>query len=50
MEVPLAWRPKMKKIIKHKITIDACPFCEGMWLDDGEIEKLNKLKVKENGK
>jgi len=36
-------RTKMKKIEKHSVTIDVCPFCEGLWLDNGEIDKLNNL-------
>ncbi|MBN2881833.1 zf-TFIIB domain-containing protein [Candidatus Woesearchaeota archaeon] len=40
---------KLKKVQKEKITIDVCPHCNGMWLDDGEIDKLVK-KVKTNGK
>ncbi len=34
---------KMKKVTKNKITIDVCPNCNGMFLDDGEIEKLLKV-------
>ena len=34
---------KLDKIEKNNIVIDVCPFCQGMWLDDGEIEKLSKL-------
>lgn len=37
---------KLDKIKKNKIVIDVCPFCQGMWLDDGEIEKLYKLNKK----
>ena len=42
----------LDKIKKNKIVIDVCPFCQVMWLDDGEIEKLFKLtkKVRKNGK
>ena len=36
----------MEKLIKNKIEIDICPYCNGMWLDDGEIHKLNKEEVK----
>jgi len=52
-------KSKMKKLIKQNIEIDVCPYCNGMWLDDGEITKLNsemkkssqnKLEVKKNGK
>ncbi len=34
----------MDKLIKNKIEIDICPYCNGMWLDDGEINKLMRLK------
>lgn len=42
---------KLDKIEKNEIMIDVCPFCQGMWLDDGEIEKLSKFnkEVKQNG-
>jgi Zn-finger nucleic acid-binding protein len=36
---------KMKKIEKENITIDVCEYCEGMWLDHGEIEQINKVAV-----
>ena len=43
---------KLDKVEKNKIVIDVCSFCQGMWLDDGEIDKLSKLnkKVIKNGK
>lgn len=34
---------RMDKVEKHGITIDVCPFCSGIWLDDGEIEKMVSL-------
>ncbi|MBI5389074.1 zf-TFIIB domain-containing protein [Candidatus Woesearchaeota archaeon] len=30
----------MKKLKRESIIIDVCHKCNGMWLDDGEIEKL----------
>ncbi len=30
----------MKKIQKEDVIIDVCETCNGMWLDDHEIEKL----------
>jgi Zn finger protein HypA/HybF involved in hydrogenase expression len=39
---------KLDKIEKNKIVIDVCPFCQGIWLDDGEIEKLSKINVSVN--
>ncbi|MGE0792895.1 MAG: zf-TFIIB domain-containing protein [Candidatus Woesearchaeota archaeon] len=43
-------KSKMDKLIKDKIEIDVCPYCNGMWLDDGEINKLIKLNGEKNGK
>ncbi len=37
-------KSKMKKVEKKKIVIDVCQFCGGIFLDDGEIEKLSKLQ------
>lgn len=44
---------KLKKINKEitsieHVAIDVCPNCQGMWLDDGEIEKLVSLSKGEN--
>lgn len=33
----------MKKLIKHDVVLDICKKCHGMWLDDGEIDKLVRL-------
>ena len=33
----------MKKIKKKDVVIDVCPDCNGMWLDDKEIDKLVKI-------
>jgi len=38
---------KMNKIEKYNVTIDVCPFCEGMWLDNGEINHLNEIANKQ---
>lgn len=40
----------MKKIEKKGVVIDVCKKCNGMWLDDGEIEKLMELAGGKNGK
>ncbi len=34
----------MDKIHKNNVTIDVCPKCKGIWLDDKEIDKLMKLE------
>jgi len=31
---------KMQKLKKNDVIIDICKKCNGMWLDDGEIQKL----------
>lgn len=33
----------MKKLKKNNVIIDVCAHCNGMWLDDGEIEKLIEM-------
>jgi uncharacterized C2H2 Zn-finger protein len=38
---------KMRKIKKHDVILDVCKTCNGMWLDDNEINKLIALT---NGK
>ncbi len=37
----------MDKLIKYEVIIDVCPYCNGMWLDDNEIEKLIYLSRRE---
>ena len=44
------WRGKMKKIKKRDVIIDVCKKCNGMWLDDNEIEKLLTFTGEQNGK
>lgn len=36
----------MEKLKKGDVIIDVCKKCNGMWLDDGEIDKLNKMEEK----
>lgn len=40
----------MDKIKKNNIVIDICRKCNGMWLDDNEINKLVKMSKKQGGK
>lgn len=39
---------KMEKIEKENVIIDVCPECNGIWLDDNEIEKLINISKKLN--
>ena len=42
---------KMEKLKKNDIIIDICKKCNGMWLDEGEIQRLAEMsKGDENGK
>ncbi|MBR9699587.1 zf-TFIIB domain-containing protein [Candidatus Woesearchaeota archaeon] len=42
---------KMEKLKKNDVIIDICKKCNGMWLDDGEIQKLAEMsKGEKNGK
>lgn len=41
---------EMEKIKKNDIIIDVCRKCKGMWLDDGEIEKLANYAKNINNK
>lgn len=41
----------MEKLKKGDVILDVCLKCGGMWLDNGEIEKLSKhLKQMKGGK
>lgn len=31
---------RMSKEIAHMIVIDRCPACQGVWLDGGELERI----------
>jgi Zn-finger nucleic acid-binding protein len=31
---------RMSKEVAHMIVIDRCPKCQGVWLDGGELERL----------
>ena len=37
---------KMEKLKKKSVVIDVCRKCGGMWLDDGEMNKLAKIAKK----
>ena len=28
--------------VEHRVTIDICPTCRGVWLDSGELEEIMK--------
>ncbi len=38
----------METTIKYRIEIDYCPTCKGIWLDRGEIDKIDGLEKKYN--
>jgi len=43
MDCPRCETP-LKKMKLGEVAIDRCPACEGMWLDQGELEKLKDLE------
>ncbi|MDA1197179.1 MAG: zf-TFIIB domain-containing protein [Nanoarchaeota archaeon] len=40
---------KMEKLKKNDVIIDICKKCNGMWLDDGEIQKLAEMSKGDAG-
>ncbi len=38
---------KLKVTDRSCIEIDYCPFCKGVWLDNGELEKITDRKASE---
>ncbi|MBD3203676.1 hypothetical protein GF327_05235 [Candidatus Woesearchaeota archaeon] len=38
----------MRKLKREDVVIDVCRKCNGMWLDDKEIDKLIRISAKEN--
>ncbi|RJQ29043.1 MAG: hypothetical protein C4589_05465 [Peptococcaceae bacterium] len=41
-ECPVCHRP-LKEVPKYGVTIDVCSTCRGVWLDQGELEKVVSL-------
>ena len=42
MNCPVCDDVRMREVQKEDIMIDVCPSCKGVWLDRGELEKLQK--------
>ena len=40
-------RIEMKKLVKKDVVIDICKKCKGMWIDEGELEKLGQIAKEE---
>ena len=36
---------KLHEEVMESVTVDICPACHGIWLDDGELEKLTESKA-----
>lgn len=45
MKCPLDQSLLTKKIYEDAIEIDFCSTCEGVWLDKGELEKIQDIRV-----
>ena len=45
MNCPIDNTVLIKQICESSIEIDACPTCNGIWLDKGELEKLQDIQI-----
>ena len=43
---PMDGTPMQKEIV-HKLVIDRCPQCQGVWLDPEELEAIRKASVEQ---
>jgi len=43
MKCPKCGTPLVKKFYKGLIEVDSCPNCRGMWLDLGELDRLEDV-------
>jgi len=37
----------LQKTVAHGVIVDCCPACRGVWLDAGELERVNREVVQE---
>lgn len=44
MNCPIDKTPLEKKIYEGNVEIDFCPECAGIWLDAGELEKIQEIR------
>jgi hypothetical protein len=35
---------ELQETVMDEVTVDICPACHGVWLDDGELTKLTETK------
>lgn len=45
MNCPIDKVPLVRKVYEESIEIDTCEICSGVWLDKGELEKLQEIKI-----
>ncbi len=43
MDCPICEQPLIEKIVEG-VEVDYCRYCKGVWLDEGELEKLSGLR------
>ena len=43
MDCPICEKPMIVKVVEG-VEIDHCRFCNGVWLDEGELENLSGLR------
>jgi len=37
----------LQKTVAHGVIVDCCPTCRGVWLDAGELERVNREVVED---
>lgn len=45
MNCPVDHSPLVKIIYEESMELDQCPTCEGVWLDKGELEKIQDIQL-----
>ncbi|GAB4185828.1 MAG: hypothetical protein Kow00108_23280 [Calditrichia bacterium] len=43
MQCPIDRSELVKRIYEANVEIDECPQCKGVWLDEGELEKIQEI-------
>ncbi|MEP2669356.1 MAG: zf-TFIIB domain-containing protein [Cyclobacteriaceae bacterium] len=45
MNCPIDQSPLIPKIYEESFEVDSCPACEGIWLDKGELSKIQDIQI-----
>lgn len=47
MKCPVDQEPLTTKTYEAQIQVDECPACRGMWLDEGELERIQQTRERD---